>query len=194
MVIIILDSHKDVINKISIGMDINLTTINPNDHFKTGSKKIYQVQAINESNNALIYEVGVGDNLSDVLIKDFNIEDYQLRLISKLHDEESLHNCVVNKRFELIRLAIYVNQTLLGYLSFVFTCDTKNKKYISNNFNRFLLSGFFKIMFHTKIDGQRKIAKVEKLEKYIDQRNMFDKIIMAFYDENVQLILNELKK
>lgn len=175
-------------------MDINLTSLNTNNKTTSGSKKIYQVQAINDTNNAIVCEVGIADQINDVLIKDFDIDIYKCRLVSKLHNEESLHNCQITKRFELVRLLIYINQTLLGYLSFVFIVDTKNKTYISNNFNRYLLTGNYEIIFHIKLDNKRQMAKVEKIDKYIDQRNMFDKLIMAFYDENVQIILNELKK
>lgn len=132
---------------------------------------IYQFQPKMNSQYATIINIGEMHSAHDVLIKEFDINNFGCYMISKLYDIDNLKLMEESCRFHLIQLLICHKNNPIACIYYNFnTFDhIKNKKsiidFISNQDKQIDLYGFYSITFHFKENNVDKYTtiKIEKL-------------------------------
>jgi len=176
----------DQITKLSSQQHMD-ETFEPDLQFAT---KLYQIQPIN-SNQMMIMHVGNMNTQSNILIKEFEYSGYKCMIISRIYNEDQLRDDTNCKLFDLIRLLIYLNDKLIGYLSYSFRIgemkpDEPDEPLIQSKLStkacQVMIGGKFFILLY--FDEKPIILNSEV--QYTTHDNMFNDILDTFIDSDVQ--------
>ncbi|CAH6421144.1 Hypothetical protein KVN_LOCUS157 [uncultured virus] len=152
--------------------------------------KVYQLQANNNKNIAVIREVGKVKILSNILINKFLLKpNFNCTIVSCIYDLRILEELIKLAIFPMMKIIIYENVKIIAEISLNFCYVNLNA---SININQILsreeninLEGIFEIKF--KINNQ--FYLLEKINKYLGNEIMINKLMEHLLSENVMLIL-----
>lgn len=108
------------------------------DNAETNKQKLFQVQPHN--NGAFIMHIGYSNCISDIVLFDKIIDNYDYRIISCLLDNIS------NDYLPIVCLLVYKKEKLIHQIQYNFV--PKNQKSESSVNKKILIDGSFTITFH----------------------------------------------
>ena len=162
---------------------------------------IYQLQPHSLDSTATIMKVGIMKNISDILIKNFNIlNKYKCYMISKIYSQEQLEIIRYDGKFQLIKIIICFNQNdfvPIAHLCFNFDTnqlqnDNKLADYLSDENKKININGTYSITLHFQENGNNKFIMLEQDTHFCGQTEMMVKLTEWLFDDKIQNIINNL--
>ena len=166
---------------------------------------IYQIQGIQDSACGLIMNVGIMEELHDVLIKEFDIHPmFKCYMISKIYNDIILKQLYDIGRIPMIKINICSNDKLktapIASLCYNFNpilpsqTEDKNELFanISNSIIKKELNGFYSITLHFDEKGSNKYVEIQNQKTFSGKNQMMIDLTKWLLDEKITNILKKL--
>ena len=151
------------------------------------SIQIFQMQGKKNTSCGSIIKVGLMKEVSDILIKEFNIPKFKCYLISKIYNMETLKQLNDTGRIQMLKMNISKDDKTIASLCYNFNTSSHVMDYISKE-----LCGFYSITLHFKENEKHKFVNMGTHEIFPGNEEMMIELTKCLLDDKTQSILNKL--